>query len=156
MPNQLAPRIQPDSLSTVLLVSGVTQSVRDTISYTYDTGSDGTGWMKEVDGLFPSDVFTYFYAPRGEIATIRSLVTVPDGPTALKLTESRTYDDDGALAKQFLTRLVTRADSGRVTTATTTADTLRDATLTLDAEGRAGRFGARSCMMQTINIATDA
>jgi hypothetical protein len=38
------------------------------ISYSYDTGSSGTGWLTRIDGLLPSDVFRYGYTPRGEVA----------------------------------------------------------------------------------------
>jgi RHS repeat-associated protein len=99
--------------------------VKDEIDYSYDTGTNGTGWLSEVDGLLPGDVFSYLYAPRGEIASIRSLATVPDGPTAQPVYESRSYDDDGNMTALFVKR-----------NATLTTDTLRNATLTVDAEGR--------------------
>ena len=125
VPNQLAPRIQPDTLSAVLMISGATQSIKDQIAYTYDTGSNGTGWLTRVDGLLPGDVFRYGYAPRGEIATLSSVETAPDGPTALPVHESRSYDDDGSLITEQVLR-----------TNTAVTDTLRRASMTVDAEGR--------------------
>jgi RHS repeat-associated protein len=125
VPNQIAPRIQPDTLSAVLMISGQTQSIKDQIAYTYDTGTNGTGWLLRVDGLLPSDVFRYGYAPRGEIATLSSVETAPDGPTALPVHESRGYDDDGSLITQQVLR-----------TNTAVTDTLRRASMTVDAEGR--------------------
>jgi RHS repeat-associated protein len=124
VPEQLAPRIQPDTLSAALLLTGTTRQITDQIHYTYDTGSEGTGWLTRIDGLLPSDVVRYGYTPRGEVAVTHLVMEAPDGPPARSLVESRTYDADGGLQT-----LQVRSDAGG-------ADTLRDARFTHDAAGR--------------------
>lgn len=97
VPHQLAPRVQVDTLAAVFMIAGSTREVKDEITYTYDTGVNGTGWLKEVDGLLPGESFDYHYTPRGEVAQLLAMEPVPDGPTPRALHENKTYDYDGSL-----------------------------------------------------------
>jgi len=99
VPPQLAPRVQTDTVGAVLLLTGHARTVMDTVRYTYDTGVNGTGWLKEIFGLLPGETFQYQYTPRGEMSLYTAMaMAVPDGPTPLPLRETRTYTADGALS----------------------------------------------------------
>jgi hypothetical protein len=65
-----------NTLAAALLLTGTTRQITDQIRYTYDTGSEGTGWLTRIDGLLPSDVFRYGYTPKGEVA-VTHLVRAP-------------------------------------------------------------------------------
>jgi YD repeat-containing protein len=98
VPPQLAPRVQTDTVSAVLLLSGHARTVMDTVRYSYDTGINGTGWLTEIFGLLPGETFQYQYTPRGEMSALTAMaMAVPDGPTPLPLRDTRTYTADGAL-----------------------------------------------------------
>jgi RHS repeat-associated protein len=97
VPTQLAPRIQYDDLGAVLVNSADPTEVRDEITYTYDTGVNGTGWLERVDGLLPGDVFRYSYTRRGEVDSLQALDFVPDAEPARLIFDVKTYDDDGFL-----------------------------------------------------------
>jgi RHS repeat-associated protein len=125
VPTQLAPRVQTDTLAAVFMLSGHDRDIHDEITYTYDTGTNGTGWLSEVDGLLPGETFKYFYTPRGEISQLSAMTPVPDAPTPRVLQEFKTYNFDGSLTEH--TDVAGLGGS---------AETMRHETFTVDPVGR--------------------
>jgi len=125
VPEQLAPRVQSDTLAAVFMLSGHDRDIHDEIDYTYDTGINGTGWLSEVQGLLPGERFIYFYTPRGEVSQLSVMEPVPDAPTPRQLRDYKTYNADGSLTEH--TDVAGLGGS---------AETMRHEKFTVDAVGR--------------------
>ena len=130
VPTQLAPRVQSDTLAAVLMLSGHDRDIRDEITYTYDTGVNGTGWLSTVSGLLSGDIFNYIYSRRGEVDTLVSLGPVPYSDTIRVLHDARSYNADGALTHHWTVR------NEFISTPPGTRDTLRNESFALDEVGR--------------------
>src|SRR6185503_16651834 len=127
VPEQLAPRVQSDSLASVLMIAGSARTIADQITYSYDAGSGtkNTGRLIEVNGLLPGETVDYTYTPRGQVASAIAMSrAVPDGPSPRRINERWGYDLDG----------VVRTDT--VTSGSGTTATLRAESFLVDAGGR--------------------